>query len=185
MPVRWTDRLAELQSQDWESESSEEALQQIAEFGATNIHVLADEHSMSWTYSTGMYDTWGQPEILMTGYPSGLAASILNTIADRNRAGQFLTPEQREPDLIQQYDCIFRPVENVWVQRLMLRSNWFYGEVPFPVLQCICPDFENRFPWEPNYDPEWRARQALLFAGVERTDAEKKLWNVSGFTLAN
>jgi len=57
MPVRWTNRLAELRTQDWESESSEEALEQISEHGATNIHVLGDEHSMSWTYSTGMYDT--------------------------------------------------------------------------------------------------------------------------------
>jgi len=67
----------------------------------------------------------------------------------------------------------------------MLRSNWFYGDLHFPVLQCICPDFENRFPWEPDFDPNWRPRQALLYAGAERTEAEKKLWNVSGFTLAN
>jgi len=185
MTIRRTNRLAELQSMDWETESSEEALRHIAEFGLSIIYVLGDEHSMSWSYSTGMYDTWGQPEIIMTGFPNALSGSILNSIAKSNAAGQFLVPEARTPNLINNIDCIFRPVEDVWVRRLMLRSTWFYGDIPFPVLQCICPDFENKFPWEPGFDKSWRLRQALLFAGAEKTAAETKLWNTSGSDVCN
>lgn len=170
---------------EWERESSEEALNQIAETGVTNIHVLGDEHSMSWSYSTGMYDTWGQPEIVMTGFPNGLASSILAAIAKDNAAEKFLHADKRIPELIKNYDCVFRPVEDVWVKRLMLRSTWFYGDIPFPVLQCICPDFENHFPWEGQFDQNWRPRQALLQPGVLKTDAERKLWNASGSDICN
>ena len=185
MPIRFTDRLAELQATEWERESSEEALRQIAELGLTKIHVIGDEHSMSWTYSTGMFDTWGQPEIIMTGFPQGLASSILHGVAKRNAAGEFVDANVRVPNLISNFDCIFRPVEHAWIHRLMLRTTWFYGEISFPVLQCICPDFSNRFPWEQGFDEAWRLRQALLFEGVGKTEAEKKLWNASGSEVCN
>ena len=38
------------------------------------------------------------------------------------------------------------------------------------------PIWRNRFPWEQGFDASWRQRQALLFAGVEWTDAEWDLW---------
>jgi hypothetical protein len=168
-----------MRTRDWGNEAGEQTLEYIAEYGYATMHVFGDDRSMSWSYSIGMYDTWGQPEIVMTGFPQELATSILGHAAVRNREGRFLTPEQRDPEFIGRFDCIFRPVEDVWIQRLMLYCAWFYGDTSFPVLQCICTDFENRFPWEPGFDPTWRAKQALLFAGADKTDAEKKLWNTS------
>lgn len=186
MTGRRTNRLFELQAQDSLSESFEHALDQIAENGVTTIHVIADEESMSWSYSTGMYDTWGQPEIVMIGFPSRLASSILESIVELNDTGQFLKGDQRIPGLIKRCDCIFRPVDEVWVRRLMLRTMWFYGnDITFPVLQCICPDFHNHFPWEDGFDSAWRPRQALLQKGIIKTEAERKLWNVSGSDINN
>lgn len=187
MQPRRTNRLALLSGETYDNPSFEESLRHITERGTYNISVLGDDRSLGWSYSTGMYDTWGQPEIIMTGFPSGLAGSILDDVADLYKDGESIVPDQRTPGLIgNDIDVIFRPVTDVWVRRLMLRSLWFYGQdAAFPVLQCICPDFENRFPWEPGFDQRWRTRQALLQESVERTEAETKLWNVSSSEHAN
>ena len=33
----------------------------------------------------------------------------------------------------------------------------------YPALQCIWPDKSNRFPWEPDFNPNWLWAQPLLF----------------------
>ena len=136
MQPRRTNRLAFLSGETYSNPSFDETLRHITDTGISNIHVMGDDRALGWSYSTGMYDTWGQPEIIMTGFPSGLAGSILDDVADSCKVGKIITPEERTPGLLgNEVDVIFRPVMDVWVRRLMLRTLWFYGEdTAFPVL---------------------------------------------------
>ena len=61
----------------------------------------------------------------------------------------------------------------------MGHAVWFYGEDNFPAVQCIYPDLENRFPWEPNFDASWRERQALLFASALSSRVEMDFWSAN------
>jgi len=175
-----TNRLAELSSKHYENESFEQTLRHIRETGVGVISVAQDDRSLGWTYSTGLFDTYGQPEIILTGFPVGLAQFIVNEVGKHYRDGKPVEVDQRTAGFIgNDIDVVFRPVAKVWLHRLMLRTLWYYGDDNFPVLQCICPDFGNHFPWEEGFDPSWRDRQALLYEDAPRNKAERQLWNVS------
>jgi hypothetical protein len=53
---------------------------------------------------------------------------------------------------------------------------WFYGTDAIPVLQCVYPDLENRFPWDTNAPASWRKRQPLLFANRLPATVEDDFW---------
>ena len=178
--IRRTNRLAELSLNHYDNESFEKTLCHIRENGVGIISVAGDDRSLGWTYSTGLFDTYGQPEIILTGFPAGLAQFIVNEVGRHYLDGKRMEVNQRTEGFIgNNIDVIFKPVAKVWVNRLMLRTLWYYGNDDFPVLQCICPDFQNRFPWEEDFDISWKDRQALLYENAPSNKAEKQLWNAS------
>jgi Domain of unknown function (DUF4262) len=179
MRTRFTNRLAELKVSDVNN-SFREALDQIETNGVTVLHVLEDGDSLSWTYSTGLYDTYGQPEIIVSGFPSGLGGYVIHEAASRMEKGEVLKEDVRIAGMISNVDTIFLPIESRWKERLMLRACKFYGNSDFPAMQCICPDFQNVFPWEQNFDERWRNRQVQFFLGAKATKLEKQFWDATG-----
>jgi len=43
-------------------------------------------------------------------------------------------------------------------------ASWFYQSLkqPFPALQLVWPDKQNRLPWEPGYDQRFSKKQPML-----------------------
>lgn len=150
-------------------------LDNIEKYGCEVMCVKGDEIAPGFSYTIGVYETTGQPEIIEVGLKRDTAHYALNEAARRMRAGD-LKIDRREAEIISKVDCVFQPIEERWIQQLMYRAQWFYNDLPFPAVQCVYPDLENRFPWEEGFDPSWRQRQALLFANVEWSDVEKSLW---------
>jgi hypothetical protein len=65
-----------------------------------------------------------------------------------------------------------RKLKQRWTH-VMEYALWFYGEDEFPVFQCVCPDLNNRFPWNDGFDTTWRDRQALLFQDAIPSTVER------------
>jgi hypothetical protein len=151
----------------------------VEKYGFHIINVREENGIPGWGYTIGIYETAKQPEIIVVGLKPDAAHSILNECARRLRAGARFTNGHRETDLLSNVECEFREVEQRWLIQLMGYSVWFYGEDNFPALQCIYPDLENRFPWEPNFDSGWRERQALLFANPPSSRVETDFWSAN------
>lgn len=98
----------------------------------------------SWTYSLGIYDTCGPPELIAIDLPFEVAKACLNEAARRMHSGVDLT-SARQSELIAKVDCEFRIGAPKWVKRLMNFANWYNGSSEYPVLQIIYPDLQNRF----------------------------------------
>ena len=132
--IRRTNRLAELSLNHYDNESFDKTLCHIRESGVGIISVAGDDRSLGWTYSTGLFDTYGQPEIILTGFPAGLAQFIVNEVGKHYLDGKRMEVNQRTEGFIgNNIDVIFKPVAKVWVNRLMLRTSWYYGNDDFPV----------------------------------------------------
>jgi Domain of unknown function (DUF4262) len=68
-------------------EREQKTVSDIETFGCTVIHVKATASGPSWSYTIGIFDTCGKPEIIAVGLKSETAHFLLNEAADRLRSG--------------------------------------------------------------------------------------------------
>lgn len=154
-------------------DSHEETITHIETFGCSVVHVKASKHAPAWSYTVGVYDTCGQPEVITVGLRQSTAHFLLNEAASRMRRGIDLTAD-RQVGLIGEVDCQFRPVATRWTEHLMHAANWFYEDASYPVLQAVYPDLENRYPEDAGFDATFV--QPLLQDGAESGPVEKDFW---------
>src|SRR5580700_3335063 len=126
------------------SEEDERTISHIEEFGCSVVSVKRTKYGLGWSYTVGVFDTCGKPEIITVGLLPETAHFALNEAAKLLRAVVDLTTG-RHCDLIGQVDCEFRPVDPKWVERLMGWALWYYDGDDFPVVQAVYPDSQNRF----------------------------------------
>jgi hypothetical protein len=162
-------RSTELNVQD------ERTIRQIEQYGCSVMSVgrkCADD--LGWTYTIGVFDTCGKPDLITVGLPFKVAQACLNEAVKRQRAGVDLT-KGRHCDLIGNVDCEFRPVDAKWVKHLMNWANWYYGGTEYPVLQAIYPDLENRFPEDEGFNQ--RFVQPHMEPGAAVGPVESDFWD--------
>jgi len=150
----------------------ENTISNIERYGCAVISVESNlGRAYGWTYTIGVYDTCGKPDLITVGLHPDVAHSCLNEAVKRLRSGVDLTVG-REAELIGNVDCEFRPVDSKWIKRFMNWAIWYYGNKEFPVLQAIYPDLKNRFPGDEGFNAHFR--QPLLQPGAPMTHPEEE-----------
>lgn len=155
------------------TEADEGTISRVEEFGCEVVSVKATLAGMGWSYTIGLYDTTGHPEIVTVGLGPDVAHCALNEAADLQREGIDLS-QGRYRDVIGEVECEFRPVDRAWITQLMDGAVWYYQGEDFPVLQAVYPDLENRFPEEKEFDAAFE--QPLMQPDRPRTGVEKDFW---------
>jgi hypothetical protein len=105
----------------------------IAKQGWFETHVLEDEQGPGFSCSTGFWETFSAPELIMFGLPDESCHAMLWEMVDRLRGGLVLTDGLRLCGLIDDFDCVLRPVHvlqfndylgfALWYRRLKLGSS--------------------------------------------------------------
>lgn len=155
------------------SEADADTISHVEEFGCSVVSVKRSGAGPGWSYTVGVYDTAGKPEIITVGLSESTAHSLLNDAADRLRKGVDLTLG-RHREMVGEVECEFRPVDPKWVKHLMGWALWYYNWEDFPVLQAVYPDLENRFPEEDGFDTAFA--QPLMQPGAPMTAVEDDFW---------
>lgn len=156
------------------NEDDEGTIRNVEKFGCSVLSVKSDAgRAFGWTYTIGVFDTCGKPDLITVGLDPEVAHSCLNEAVKRQRSGIDLT-KGRHNDLIENVDCEFRPVDSKWVKHIMNWANWYYGGSDYPVLQAIYPDLQNRFPDEDGFDAHFE--QPLMQPGARMTRVEDDFW---------
>jgi hypothetical protein len=155
------------------SQNDERTISHIEEFGCSVVSVARTNYSLGWSYTIGIFDTSGKPELITVGLSPETAHSALNEAARLLRAGVELT-RGRYRDLIGKVDCEFRPVEPKWIEHLMNWAICYYDGAEFPVLQAVYPDLENRFPEDEGFDSNFE--QPLMQPTAPMTRVEEDFW---------
>lgn len=155
--------------------TDEGTISNIEEHGCSVISVVPKcKEELAWTYTIGVFDTCGKPDLITVGLKHETAHSCLNEAVNKQRAGVDLAVG-RHAELIANVDCEFRPVDPKWVQHLMNWANWYYSGTDYPVLQAVYPDLENRFPEDQGFDA--RFAQPLMQPGAPFTEIEQDFWD--------
>jgi hypothetical protein len=155
------------------SERDERTISNIETFGCGVVQVKSSSSGPGWSYTIGVYDTCEKPEIIVVGLRESTALFLLNEAARQLRRGIQLTDGRRR-GLIGEVECEFRSVDPKWAKHLMGWATWYYDGAPFPLLQAIYPDLENRFPGDEGFDSAFQ--QPLLQVNVPMTIIENDFW---------
>lgn len=155
------------------SVEDERTIGHIEVYGCSVVEVARTEYGLGWTYTVGVFDTAGKPEIITVGLQPKTAHCALNEAARLLRAGVDLT-RGRHRDVVGEVECEFRPVDRKWVEQLMGWALWYYDGGDFPVLQAVYPDLENRFPGDEGFND--RFQQPLMQPSAPMTRVEEDFW---------
>jgi len=155
------------------SGEDERTISHIEEFGCSVVSVARTNYGLGWSYTIGIFDTAGKPEIITVGLLPETAHYALNEAAKLLQAGIDVT-QRRHRDLIGEVDCEFRPVDRKWVKHLMNWAVWYYDGADFPVLQAVYPDLQNKFPEDEGFDTAFK--QPLMQPTARMTTVEDDFW---------
>lgn len=146
-----------------EDADEQKVIDDIEQYGWHIVGIEADDEGPGFAYSVGLHHTLGHPEVIVFGLASAdTMAQIINGIGDAVRSGTRFEDWHESDEILEGYSCMFRKVPIEAYPEYLGYAMWFYRPDQFPVLQCVWPDKEGRYPWEAECDPIVRQRQPVL-----------------------
>lgn len=135
-------------------ESFERTLSNIEQYG-WDVMVIQGDPPTRFSYTVGVNDTLGLPELIVVGLTDETGFSALNSAVSAMRDGVDLATG-RHREMVGEVEVEFRPVAPAWIEHVMYRAHWYYEGKQIPALQMIYPDLEGRFQWEDGFQEYFR-----------------------------
>jgi hypothetical protein len=145
-----------------ERAAEEKCLADVEQYGLHVIRVHGDDEWPEFTYSVGLYRTFGLPEVIILGLRGELSHWILNELAARARAGERFQAGDMLDDLLDGFQVTLRPVSRKHVGAHFRWALWYYEHQPSPTLQLVFPSTSGVWPWDPEASEFLRTQQPLL-----------------------
>lgn len=123
----------------------------IEKFGYHSTFVFADS-TPSFCYSTGIYKSFGIPEIFISALPQNLSHELIKNYADNFKDQKVVPVNERIDYLTDRFSVYLIEVANDKLVDYVLSSVRFYKGEDYRYLQMVYPDVEGYFPDEAGYD---------------------------------
>ena len=107
------------------SKEDERTIGHIEEYGCSIVNAKRTTYGLGWSYTLGVFDTCGKPELIIVGPLPETAQFALNEAAKLLRAGVDLT-KGRHRELVGEVECEFRSADPKWKRHLMGWAVWYY-----------------------------------------------------------
>jgi len=135
----------------------------IENYGCHLTLIEADNYLPAFVYSIGLFKKFGHPEIICFGLKTEVAASIINHACDLIKNGETLTTNKIYRGFLEGFPIQFLEVDKEHYHDYVGYAGWFYNQTfDFPLLQLVWTDKQNNFPWDKDFNPEWKFKQPLL-----------------------
>ena len=141
----------------------------IDEHGWHVMKVFGTGTEPPFAYTTGLWKSFGHPELISVGLPTDKVQPILNGMGLDIRDGvrRFETGGP-VPGVMEGFDVYFADFDWANVKEYFGWALWYYGSYlgqwqQFPILQCVWPAKGNgSFPWSPEWPEDLKNRQPIL-----------------------
>jgi hypothetical protein len=110
------------------------------------LSVPADEEEPAISYTTGLTESYGHPEIIMSGLSIKLMHALLNDIGKLVKAGSTFDHGQYAQNIIRDEAVLFSEVTEENKVEYLRVSSLYYEDKVFKALQCIWPDEHGEYP---------------------------------------
>lgn len=130
----------------------------------TAVFPTAASDGEYFAYTTGLWETFKHPELVIFGLGLQTAHAIFFEIVRRIRAGEAFRDGDDVAGLSEgDYLTRMRSAPNKHPDYPISLTSRYYGHRKYELLQLVLPDKEHRWPWEAGCDPAIvRSQQALL-----------------------
>jgi len=123
----------------------------IRKHGFHSTFVFADR-SPSFCYSTGIYATFGIPEIFISSLPQNLSHGLIESYVDKYKSVDSIPYGKRIDDLTERFPVYLIEVQTDKLTDYVLSSVRFYKDKDFKYVQLVYPDTKGHFPGDKGYD---------------------------------
>ena len=144
------------------AELDKEVQDNIDKFGLNVRHVFSNDNLPPFSYSIGLFRSYGHPEIIMIGLKQELAHTLINNMAYDIKEGKTFAPFKFEADILDDFDCYFIDVDKSNYDEYVGGAQRYYDGDGFPLLQCIYPTVKGIYPWEDEWPEEIKNLQPIL-----------------------
>jgi len=150
-----------------EDKSEQKVIDDIANFGWHCISIVAEDEQVAYSFTVGLFQSYGHPELIIFGLPSQVAHQILAIAADAAKSGAPLDLTQPTDALLNNYQCCFAEVPLTEYYEHVGYCQWYYQGNDFPLYQIVWPSRSGLFPWHHQATPEFRASQPVIAQAPE------------------
>jgi len=141
----------------------------VAVHGWHVVKVMEDAAGPAHAFSIGLHEKHDHPEIVVVGPDLDVMHRLVNALGEDVRDGRRFRPGASYEGIVSGLGCHFRAVHPANYADFLGYAGWYYQGAAFPALQCVWPDPDGRFPWDPGFpaplarhQPDlaepWRAR---------------------------
>lgn len=145
----------------------------IVEFGWHVLNVMPDPSNPPFSYSVGLFGSYGHPELVIVGLDSTTAHTLINNVGEEVREGGALAEGSRYDHILEGYDVAVVRVDQKHYPAHFGQAIDFYASEDFSVFQLVWPDRDGRFPWDAGFDSALAAVQPVLSAGLPARPAPR------------
>jgi hypothetical protein len=143
--------------------------------------IEADNYLPGFVYSIGLFKRFGHPEIICFGLKVEVTAAIINHACDLIKTGEHLKTGKLYRGFLEGYNIQFVEVDKEHYHNYVGYAGWFYNKsFDFPLLQLVWPDKQHKFPWDKDFNPDWKFKQPLLDRNTDFKFYEER--NLAVFT---
>ncbi len=123
----------------------------IKKHGYHVTFVFADK-TPSFCYSTGVYKTFGIPEIFISSLPQNLSHGLIEAYVNKFKDTDLIPVDKRIDDLTDRFPVYLIEITTDKLSDYVLSSIRFYKDEDYRYLQLIYPDTKGLFPDDQGYD---------------------------------
>lgn len=135
----------------------------IQDHGWFVLKVPEDVEGPGFAFTVGLWANYQHPELIIVGLNLDVMHQILNLAGNEVRDGrQRFKAGQLTSELIEGYPCAFAEVALEVYKDYLGYAQWLYRHESFPALQCVWPDQQGYFPWQPQFLDALRTSQPML-----------------------
>ncbi|MBC7864095.1 MAG: DUF4262 domain-containing protein [Bacteroidia bacterium] len=152
----------------------------IEKHGLSVIIIEATDYLPAFAYSIGLWKTYNHPEIIVFGLTTKTLHTLVNDAAELIKAGNTIETYRDYDEFFEKGNVQFIPVHESNKSDYFGAGINFYNSEEFAAMQFVWTDRNNKFPWEDNYEKEFKYRQPLLDRNFDFKFREEK--NLAVFT---
>jgi hypothetical protein len=146
------------------SPPEQKVIDDVAKYGFHIMNVMVDdEDKPEFSYTIGLYQTYKHPEIIIFGLEK-IRKNVISHLGKDVQSGKVYLADELYDDILQDHKCTFRVVLREKFPEYFGWAMWYYDYHDFPAVQCVWPDKQQHFPWEPEFDQRCAWEQEITFS---------------------